>query len=119
VYSFLGLAIPTVRSPLVRVRGTSNSIQTTLQCLGAAAAVSAPFVPSWRAGYADGDVGGLLDSMLFPLGKFGKVSMVLLSLSVTTNNTLTIYSMGMAVQTLIPSLVVVPRCVVSVIITVA
>ena len=56
--------------------------------------------------------------MLFPLGKFGKVLVVLLSLGMTTNNTLPVYSMGMAIQTLVPPLVVVPRYVFSVIVTV-
>jgi purine-cytosine permease-like protein len=55
--------------------------------------------------------------MLSPVGKFGKVLMVLLSLSVTTNNTTTVYSMGMAIQTLVPPLVVVPRYLFSVFVT--
>ena len=62
-------------------------------------------------------MGGLIDSMLLPVGKFGKVLMVLLSLSVTNNNTPTVYSTGMALQTLIPSLLVVPRYVFSVLVT--
>jgi len=117
VYSYVGLTIPTVRNPSVGLRDTSNCTQITIQCLGAAAAITAPFIPNWDAGYDGGNVGGLIDAMLFPVGKFGKVLMVLLSLSVTTNNTPTIYSMGMAFQTLIPPLVVVPRYVFSVVVT--
>ena len=117
VYSYVGLTIPTVRNPSVGLRNTSNGTQITIQCLGAAAAITAPFIPNWDAGYDGGNVGGLIDAMLFPVGKFGKVLMVLLSLSVTTNNTPTIYSMGMALQTLIPPLVVVPRYVFSVLVT--
>jgi purine-cytosine permease-like protein len=83
-------------------------------CLGAAAAISAPSVPDWNAGYTDGNVGGLLNAMLSPVGKFGKVLMVLLSLSVTTTTAPTIYSMGMAFQTFIPPLAAVPRYVLAV-----
>ena len=117
MYSYVGLNISTVRKPQVRPPTNSNHTQITIQCLGAAAAVTAPFIPNWAAGYDGGNVGGLIDAMLFPVGKFGKVLMVLLSLSVTTNNTPTIYSMGMALQTLIPPLVAVPRYVFSVLVT--
>ncbi|KAI0284677.1 permease for cytosine/purines, uracil, thiamine, allantoin-domain-containing protein [Russula aff. rugulosa BPL654] len=82
----------------------------SLQCLGAAAAISAPFVPEWKAGYSDGDVGGLLNAMLSPIGKFGKALMV--------HHCPTIYSMGMAFQTFIPPLVAVPRYVFSVFATI-
>ncbi|KAH9051848.1 NCS cytosine-purine permease [Lactarius vividus] len=100
-YSYAGLIAPTV----------------ALQCLGAAAAITAPVVPSWDAEYAGGNVGGLIDAMLQPVGKFGKVLMVFVSLSVTGNNVPTIYSFGMCFQTFVPSLVVVPRYVFSVVAT--
>jgi purine-cytosine permease-like protein len=87
--------------------------------LGAAAAISAPSIPAWEAGYAGGNVGGLISAMLHPSGKMGKVLMVLLSLSVTANNGPTIYSMCMGFQTLIPPLVAVPRYVFSVVTTAA
>ncbi|KAI0290938.1 NCS cytosine-purine permease [Multifurca ochricompacta] len=96
-YSYLGLNIPII----------------TLQCLGAAAAISAPSVPDWDAGYAGGNVGGLVDGMLHPVGGFGKFLMVLLSLSVTASNAPTIYSLSIGFQTLVPPLVVVPRYVFS------
>ncbi|KAF8480409.1 NCS cytosine-purine permease, partial [Russula ochroleuca] len=98
VYSYLGLNIPTI----------------TLQCLGAAAAISAPSVPDWNAGYTDGNVGGLLNAMLSPVGKFGKVLVVFLSLSVTATNAPAMYSMCIAIQTLIPPFAAVPRYVFSV-----
>jgi purine-cytosine permease-like protein len=47
--------------------------------------------------------------MLSPVGGFGKVLMVVLSLSVIGNNAPTVYSMCMAFQTLIPPLAAVPR----------
>ncbi|KAH8977383.1 cytosine-purine permease [Lactarius hatsudake] len=55
--------------------------------------------------------------MLEPVGKFGKVFMVFVGLSMTGNNVPTIYSFGMCFQTFIPSLVVVPRYVFSVVAT--
>lgn len=72
----------------------------------------------WKAGFADDNVGGLLNAMLSPVGGFGKVLMVLLSLSMTGNNAPTIYSMGIAFQTLVPQLAAVPRYVFSVLATV-
>ncbi len=96
----------------------SDHVQITLQCLGAAAAISAPSVPNWDADYTDGNVGGLLNAMLSPVGGFGKFLMVLLSLSVTAINAPTIYSICIDFQILIPPLVVVPRYVFSVFATV-
>jgi purine-cytosine permease-like protein len=90
-------------------RGTSDQLQITLQCLGAAAAASAPFVPHWKAGYVQHGIAGLLDAMLSPVGKFGKCLMIILSLSVTAANAPTIYSMSLAFQTFIPPLVARPR----------
>jgi len=101
-YSYLGLNIPTI----------------TIQCLGAAAAISAPSVTGWKAGFTDGNVGGLLNAMLSPVGGFGKFLMVVLSLSMTGNNAPTIYSMGIAFQTLVPPFAAVPRYVFSVLATV-
>ncbi|TFY67151.1 hypothetical protein EVG20_g4038 [Dentipellis fragilis] len=101
IYSYLGLVIPIV----------------LLQCFGAAAAISAPFVPEWNAGYADGNVGGLVAAMLGPVGGFGKFLTVLLSLSVMGNNAPTIYSLCLGFQTFIPPLVIVPRYVFSILAT--
>jgi purine-cytosine permease-like protein len=95
-------------------RGISNRLQITLECLGAAAAISAPSVPAWNS---DGNVGGLINAMLFPIGKFGKVLMVFLSLSVTATNAPSMYSTCIDLQALIPPLVVVPRYVLSVFVT--
>ncbi|KAH9983459.1 hypothetical protein BJV77DRAFT_1043080, partial [Russula vinacea] len=78
VYSYLGLNVPTIG----------------LQCFGAAAAISAPSVPDWNAGYNDGNVSGLLNAMLAPVGRFGKVLVVFLSLSVTATNAPAMYSIA-------------------------
>ncbi|KAI0305268.1 NCS cytosine-purine permease [Multifurca ochricompacta] len=98
LYSYLGLNIPII----------------AVQCLGAAAAISAPSVPDWDAGYAGGNVGGLIDAMLHPVGGFGKFLMVLVSFSVTGSSAPTMYSLCMALQTVAPPLVVVPRYLISV-----
>ncbi|KAH9051974.1 hypothetical protein EDB87DRAFT_1693121 [Lactarius vividus] len=73
--------------------------KVALQCLDATAAITVPVVPSQEAEYTGGNVGGLIDAMLQPVGKFGKVLMVFVSLSVTGNNVPTIYSFGMCFQT--------------------
>lgn len=97
--------------------GVSNRLQITIECLGAAAAISAPSVHAWNIGYTGGNVGGLINAMLSPVGKFGKVLMVFLSLSVTASNAPAMYSTCIDFQALIPPLVVVPRYVLSVFVT--
>ncbi|KAH9929656.1 hypothetical protein B0H21DRAFT_110305 [Amylocystis lapponica] len=92
-YSYLGFNIPII----------------TIQCLGAAVAITAPSVPTWNEGYADGNVGGLVEAMLRPTGNFGKFLTVLLALSVTANIAPTLYSFCLNFQVFIPPLVVVPR----------
>ncbi|KAF5342906.1 hypothetical protein D9758_015405 [Tetrapyrgos nigripes] len=92
----------------------------SLQILGAAVASVAPLIPSWNDGWNLGgssNVGGLLHAMLSPVGNFGKFLTLLLSLSVTANIALTLYSMCLNFQLLIPKLVVVPRYVFSLVAT--
>jgi purine-cytosine permease-like protein len=74
-------------------------------------------MPVWDTGYANGNVGGLLEAMLRPTGNFGKFLTVLLSLSVTGNNAATFYSMSLNIQVFVPWLVVVPRYVFSLLAT--
>ncbi|KAI0938693.1 hypothetical protein AcV5_000314 [Taiwanofungus camphoratus] len=92
-YSYLGFNIPII----------------TIQCLGAAAVIAAPSVPSWNAGYNSANVGGLLEAMLSPSGNFGKFLTVLLALSVTGNIAPTLYSFCLSFQVFIPPAVAVPR----------
>ncbi|KAF5383051.1 hypothetical protein D9615_004948 [Tricholomella constricta] len=101
LYSYFGFLLPLV----------------TLQCLGAAVAVVASSVPAWDAGYAGGNVGGLLEAMLHPVKGFGKFLTVLLSLSVAGNIAATFYSITLNIQVFIPPLVVVPRYVFSLVAT--
>ncbi|KAF8799760.1 NCS cytosine-purine permease [Phlegmacium glaucopus] len=89
----------------------------SLQCLGAAAAVAAPSVPIWEQGYTGGNLGGLLEAMLRPVGNFGKFLMVLLSLSVAGNIAATFYSASINLQAFMPILAIVPRYVFSVVAT--
>jgi len=88
-----------------------------LQCFGAAAAIAASSVPIWDQGYSNGNVGGLLEAMLRPLGNFGKFLTVLLSLSVVGNNVATFYSLSLNIQAFIPILVKTPRYVFSIVAT--
>lgn len=92
-------------------------VKISLQCLGAAVAVAVSSVPAWEQGYAGGNVGGLLEAMLSPLGNFGKFLMVLLSLSVASNNVVAFYSISINIQVFIPILASVPRYVFSVVAT--
>ncbi|KAI9063521.1 cytosine-purine permease [Trametes sanguinea] len=92
-YSYLGFNLPII----------------LIQCLGAAVAVSAPLVPAWEEGYADGNVGGLIEAMLRPTGGFGKFLTVLIALSVTANIAPTFYSFSLSFQVFIPPFAVIPR----------
>jgi NCS1 nucleoside transporter family len=99
-YAYLGYIVPIV----------------LLECLGAAAVLAAPNVPSWADGYGtDGNVGGLLEAMLSPVGNFGKFLTVLLSLSVTANIACTLYSICFNFQVMIPAMAKVPRYVFSIV----
>lgn len=75
--------------------------------------VAVPFVPRWEQGYTGGNVGGLLEAMLSPLGNFGKFLTVLLSLSVAANIAATFYSISINIQVFMPFLLNVPRYVFS------
>ncbi|KIK95841.1 hypothetical protein PAXRUDRAFT_139812 [Paxillus rubicundulus Ve08.2h10] len=102
-YSYLGYIVPII----------------LLECLGAAAVLAAPNVPSWNAGYGTaGNVGGLLEAMLSPVGNFGKFLTVMLSLSVTGNIACSLYSICFNFQVLAPGLSKVPRYVFSIVGTV-
>ncbi|KAG9311781.1 cytosine-purine permease [Chiua virens] len=102
LYAYLGYIVPII----------------LLECLGAAAVLAAPSVPTWNAGYGpEGNVGGLLEAMLSPVGNFGKFLTVMLSLSVTANIACTLYSMCFNFQVMIPQLARVPRYVFSILST--
>ncbi|EIW77295.1 NCS cytosine-purine permease [Coniophora puteana RWD-64-598 SS2] len=99
-YAYIGYLLPIV----------------TLEVFGAAAAIAAPTIPSWNDGYGtEGNVGGLLNAMLSPVGRFGKFLTVMLSLSVASNIAATLYSICFNFQILIPPLSRVPRYVFSVV----
>ena len=94
-----------------------TSVQISIQCLGAAVAVATSSVPAWEVGYANGNVGGLIEAMLSPAGNFGKFLTVLMALSVTANVAPTLYSFCLSFQVFMPFLAVVPRYVFSVLAT--
>jgi hypothetical protein len=88
--------------------------QITLQCLGAAVAIAATSVPLWNDAYAGGNVGGLLEAILSPVGNFGKFLTVLLSLSVIGGNAAALYSISINLQLFLPMWVaIIPRYVFS------
>lgn len=100
LYSYLGYVVPII----------------VLECLGVAAVMATPNVPSWNEGYGTaGNIGGLLSAMLSPVGGFGKFLTVMLSLSVTANIACTLYSICFNFQVLVPSFSRVPRYVFSIV----
>jgi len=88
-----------------------------IQCLGAACAIAAQTVPSWAAAFEGDNVSGLLAEMLSPAGTFGKILVVLLAISLTSNIAATFYSITLNFQILIPRLVVLPRYLLSLVAT--
>jgi purine-cytosine permease-like protein len=81
-----------------------------LQCLGAAAVLSAPLVPGWDVAYGTGgDVGALVLAMLGPVGGFGRFLTVLLALSVAADIAPDVYSAALSLQVLVPGAGALPR----------
>ena len=62
---------------------------------GAAFAAAVPGVPSWTAGFQEGNgVGGVIAAALSPAGGFGKFLLVVLAVSTSSACAPTLYSFG-------------------------
>ena len=79
--------------------------------LGAAIGGAVPNVPSWEAAYNVTGIGGVMLEMLAPAGGFGKFILVLLALSVIGNITISVYSVSLNLQMLLPPFTKLPRLV--------
>jgi purine-cytosine permease-like protein len=86
LYMYLGFLVPSV--PLL--------------ILGAAIGGAVPNVESWNAAYEVSGVGGVMFELLRPAGGFGKFVMVLLALSVIGNIAISMYSVALNLQMLLP-----------------
>ncbi|GAA5991671.1 hypothetical protein JCM10908_001086 [Rhodotorula pacifica] len=69
-----------------------------VECLGALMMSTFVDKPSWGERYDNGGLGGLLGAGLSPLGGFGKFLLVVLALSIVTNNIPNVYSFALTVQ---------------------
>jgi hypothetical protein len=66
-----------------------------MHMIGAAFAIAAVGVPSYAAGFDNGnDIGGLVAAIFEPIGGFGKFLLVLLALSVPAACAPTMYTFG-------------------------
>ncbi|KZT64447.1 hypothetical protein DAEQUDRAFT_717984 [Daedalea quercina L-15889] len=75
------------------------------QLLGTALAATAVNLPSWEAGMGNGNnIGGLIAAVLEPTGGFGKLLLVLLSLTVPSQCAPTMYTVCMSFMTVARSL---------------
>lgn len=73
----------------------------TAHCLGAVFAASAPFTPSWEAGFDGGNnVGGLMAAVLSPLGGFGKFLVVVIALTIPSSLAPTMYTFTSSFMTI-------------------
>ncbi len=73
-----------------------------LLVLGAAIGGAVAQVESWNDAYAVTGVGGIMAEMLTPAGGFGKFILVLLALSVIGNIAVSMYSVSLNLQMLLP-----------------
>jgi len=73
-----------------------------LLILGAAIGGAVPNVESWNDAYAVSGVGGVTYEMLTPAGGFGKFIVVLLALSVIGNIAISMYSVALNLQMILP-----------------
>ena len=73
----------------------------SLHILGAAFAIAAIGVPSYAAGFDNGNnIGGLTAAIFEPLGGFGKFLLVLMALSVPAACAPTMYTFGQSSHSL-------------------
>ncbi|KAK4126144.1 hypothetical protein N657DRAFT_567802 [Parathielavia appendiculata] len=73
-----------------------------LLILGAAIGGAVPNVPSWEQAYHATGVGGVMSEMLAPAGGFGRFVLVVLALSVIGNIAISMYSVALNLQMLLP-----------------
>ncbi|KAK4165860.1 hypothetical protein QBC43DRAFT_332951 [Cladorrhinum sp. PSN259] len=86
LYMYMGFLLPSV--PLL--------------ILGAAIGGAVPNVPAWNDAYSLTGIGGVLNEMLSPAGGFGKFVIVMLALSVIGNIAISMYSVSLNLQMLLP-----------------
>ena len=92
-YIYLGLLTPSV--PLL--------------ILGSAMGGAVPVVPGWADAYAAYGAGGVFAAMLAPVGGFGKFVLVLLALSVLGQLAISMYSIALNLQMVLPVFTKTPR----------
>jgi purine-cytosine permease-like protein len=80
-----------------------------LLILGAAIGGAIPNVESWSTAYEAYGIGGVMGEMLSPAGGFGKFILVILALSVIGNIAISMYSVALCMQMLLPVFTKVPR----------
>ncbi|KAJ3558990.1 hypothetical protein NP233_g11372 [Leucocoprinus birnbaumii] len=82
----------------------------SLHMLGAAFALTSIGVPSYAAGFDNGNnIGGLAAAILEPAGGFGKFLLVLMALSVPAACAPTMYTFGMSFMAVAPFFASIPR----------
>lgn len=82
----------------------------TAHTMGAAFAAAAPSVPAWNAGFQDStSVGGLIYSVLTPVGGFGKLLTVLVALSIPSACAPCMYTFSTSFMTIAGWFALVPR----------
>jgi purine-cytosine permease-like protein len=73
-----------------------------LLVLGAAIGGALPNVPEWNDAFEKFGIGGVMAEMLAPAGGFGKFVLVVLALSIIGNITISMYSIAINLQMILP-----------------
>lgn len=99
-----------VSSPFLELSSSESIVQIASHYLGAVFAASAASVPTWEAGFDNGNsVGGLIAAVLSPLGGFGKFLTVLLALSIPSACAPTMYTFASSFMTVATFFARIPR----------
>ncbi|PKS09029.1 hypothetical protein jhhlp_003642 [Lomentospora prolificans] len=88
IFSYLMLAFITPSVPLL--------------VFGAAIGGALPNAPPWQRAFESHGIGGVLAEILAPLGGFGKVILVMLALSIIGNVSISMYSISLCLQMILP-----------------
>lgn len=73
-----------------------------LLIFGAAIGGAIPHVPAWQQAFQSHGIGGILSEALTPLGVFGKLILVMLALSIIGNVAISMYSISLCLQMMLP-----------------
>ena len=88
IFTYLFMALITPSVPLL--------------IFGAAIGGAIPNMPAWKESFEGYGIGGVMAEILVPIGGFGKVILVVLALSIIGNVAISMYSVALCLQMILP-----------------